>query len=91
MKGVMGFGKKGKLCPRYVGPCLILRHIGKVYYELYLPNDLASVHLVFHVSMLKKCVGDTTSIVPLESLGIKESLSYEEVLVEFLDRQVKKL
>ncbi|WMV19429.1 hypothetical protein MTR67_012814 [Solanum verrucosum] len=91
MKGGMRFGKKGKLSPRNVGPYKILRRIGKVVYGLDLPNDLASVHLVFHVSLLKKCVGDPMSIVPLESLGIKKSLSYEEVLVEILDWQVKKL
>ncbi|KAH0739400.1 hypothetical protein KY290_038105 [Solanum tuberosum] len=56
-----------------------------------LPNKLASVHLVFHVSMFKKCVGEPTSIVSLEGLGIDENLSYEEVPVEILDRQVKKL
>jgi len=54
-------------------------------------NVLLSVHPVFHVSMLKKCVGDPTSIVSLEGLGVDESLSYEKVLVEILDRQVKKL
>jgi len=49
------------------------------------------VHPVFHVSMLKKCVGDPTSIIPLEGLRVDESLSYEEVPVDILDRQVKKL
>ncbi|WMV30400.1 hypothetical protein MTR67_023785 [Solanum verrucosum] len=91
MKGVMRFGKIGKLSPRYVGPYQILRRIGKVAYELYLPNDLASVHPVFQVSWLKKCVCEPTSIVPLESLVIKDSLSYQEVLVEIFDRQVQKL
>ncbi|WMV55629.1 hypothetical protein MTR67_049014 [Solanum verrucosum] len=71
MKGVMRFGNKGKLSPRYVSPYQILRRIGKVAYELELSNELASVHLVFHVSMLKKCVGDPTSIVSLEDLGVK--------------------
>ncbi|WMV33284.1 hypothetical protein MTR67_026669 [Solanum verrucosum] len=89
MKGVMRFGKKGKLSPHYVDPYHILRHIVKVGYELDLPNDLASVHSIFRVSLLKKCVGDPISIVPLESLGIKESLYSKEVLVEILDRQVK--
>ncbi|WMV25656.1 hypothetical protein MTR67_019041 [Solanum verrucosum] len=69
----------------------ILRHLRKVVYELELPNDLASVHPVFHVSMLKKCVGDTTSIVPLEVFRVKENISFEKVSVEILDRQVKKL
>ncbi|KAK4716100.1 hypothetical protein R3W88_014438 [Solanum pinnatisectum] len=91
MKGVMRFGKKGKLSPRYVGPYQILKCIGKGAYELDLPSELAPVHPVFHVSMLKKCIGDPVSILPLEGLGVNESLSYEEVPVEILDLQVKRL
>ncbi|WMV07795.1 hypothetical protein MTR67_001180 [Solanum verrucosum] len=90
MKGVMRFGKKDKLSPHHVGPYKVLRRIGKVSYELYLPKDLASVHLVFHIS-LKNCIGDLTSIVPLESLTINKKFSYKEVPVEILDRQVNKL
>ena len=52
---------------------------------------MASVHPVFHVSMLKKCIGDPESILPIEGLGVKDNLSYEEVPVQILDRQVKKL
>ena len=91
MKGVMRFGKKGKLSPRYVGPYRILKRIGKVAYELELPADLAAVHPVFHISLLKKCVGDPASIVPLENVAVKDSLSYEDVPVEILDRQVRRL
>ncbi|WMV54704.1 hypothetical protein MTR67_048089 [Solanum verrucosum] len=91
MKGVMRFGKKGKLCPRYVSPYKILRRAGNFAYELDLPNELASMHLVFHVSMLKNCVGDPTSIVSLEGLGVKENLSYEEITVEISNWQVKRL
>ncbi|WMV44463.1 hypothetical protein MTR67_037848 [Solanum verrucosum] len=91
MKGVMRFGKKGKLNPKYVGPYRILKRIGKVAYELELPADLAAVHPVFHISLLKKCVGDPASIVPLESVAVKDSLSYEDVPVEILDRQVRRL
>ncbi|WMV25446.1 hypothetical protein MTR67_018831 [Solanum verrucosum] len=68
MKRVMRFGKKGKLNPRYVGPYKILKRAGKVAYELELPSELAAVNPVFHISLLKKCVGDPTSIVPLESV-----------------------
>ncbi|WMV19613.1 hypothetical protein MTR67_012998 [Solanum verrucosum] len=89
MKGVMRFGKKGKLSPRYVGPYQILKRIGKVAYELELPADLAAGHPVIHISLLKKCVGDPASIVPLESVAVKDSLSYEDVPVEILDRQAK--
>ncbi|TMX01080.1 hypothetical protein EJD97_025234 [Solanum chilense] len=90
MIGVMRFGKKGKLSPRYVGPYKILKRVGKVAYELELPAELA-VQSVFHISLLKKCVGDPTSIVPLESVAVKDSLSYEDVPVEILIRQVRRL
>ncbi|WMV29876.1 hypothetical protein MTR67_023261 [Solanum verrucosum] len=68
-----------------------MKGVMRVAYELELPIELESVHPVFHVSILKKCDGDSTSIVPLEGLGVKENLSYEEVSIEILDRQVKKL
>ena len=52
MKGVMRFGKKGKLSSRFIGTFEVLRRIGEKAYELALPPNLLSVHLVFHVSML---------------------------------------
>ena len=58
-------------------------------YELELPNELTSVHPVFHVSMINKCVGDLVSIIPLEGLGVREDLSYEKFSVDILDLQVK--
>lgn len=81
MKGVMKFRKKGKLSPRYIGPYQILRRIGKVAYESDFPVELVSVHLVFHVSLLKKCLGDLLLVVQVESVCVKDSLSYEEVPV----------
>ncbi|WMV07137.1 hypothetical protein MTR67_000522 [Solanum verrucosum] len=91
MKRVMRFGKKEKLSPRYVGPYRILKRIGRVAYELELPADLAAVHPVFHISLLKKCVGDPASIVSLETVAVKDRLSYDDVPVEILDRQVRRL
>ncbi|WMV50540.1 hypothetical protein MTR67_043925 [Solanum verrucosum] len=91
MKGVMRFGKKGKLNPRYIGPYRIYKRIGNVADELELPQELATVHLIFHISMLKKCMRDPSLIIPTEDIGIKESLSYEEILVQILDRQVRNL
>ena len=54
MKGVMRFGKKGKLSPRYIGPFEIVERIGEVAYQLALPPELSGVHPTFHISMLKK-------------------------------------
>ena len=79
------------MSPRYIGPSKILKRIGSVAYELDLPNDLAKVHPVFHVSMLRKFIGDIDTIVPLEKVTIEENLTYEEVPIEILDRQVKRV
>ena len=54
MKGVMRFGKTGKLSPRYIGPFEVLKRVGEVAYELALPPGLSGVHPVFHVSMFKR-------------------------------------
>ncbi|WMV59294.1 hypothetical protein MTR67_052679 [Solanum verrucosum] len=91
MKGVMRFGKKGKLSPRYIGPYRIAKRIGNVAYELELPQKLEAVHPVFHIFMLKKCIGDPSLILSTESIKIKDNLSYEEVPVLILDRQVHRL
>ncbi|WMV30170.1 hypothetical protein MTR67_023555 [Solanum verrucosum] len=91
MKGVMRFGKKGKLIPRYIGPYRISKRIGNVDYELELPQELAAVHPVFYISMFKKCMGDPSLITPTKDIGIKDNLTYEEIPVHILDRQVCKL
>ena len=74
-----------------MGPYEIFQRVGKVVYQLILPSELDSVHQVFHLSMSKKCIGDPESILPIKCLGVDENLSYEEVLVEILDHQVKRL
>lgn len=85
MIGIMMFGKNEKLSPRYVGPYEILKYVENVAYELNLPNKLAPVHPVFHVSMIKNYIGDLLSILPLEGLGVDENISYEEVPIEILE------
>ncbi|WMV25318.1 hypothetical protein MTR67_018703 [Solanum verrucosum] len=87
----MRFGKKEKLSPRYVEPYQIVRHFDNVDYKLDFPSNLALVHPVFHESLLKKCIGDLASIVTLESISVNERISYNEVPVEILERQVRKL
>ncbi|CAN4106287.1 unnamed protein product [Withania somnifera] len=70
MKGVMRFGKKGKPSPRYIGPYKIIRRYGQVAYELELPQELSIVHPVFHVSMLRRCIGDPSRITPIEDVQV---------------------
>ncbi|KAK6160920.1 hypothetical protein DH2020_004301 [Rehmannia glutinosa] len=91
MKGVMQFGKKGKLSPRYIGPFHITERIGGVAYRLDLPTSLAQVHNIFHVSMLRKYVANPSHILKKEPIELKANLSYEEIPVEILLREVKKL
>ncbi|GJW68470.1 reverse transcriptase domain-containing protein [Tanacetum coccineum] len=90
-KGVVRFGKKGKLAPRYVGPFEILERIGPIAYRLRLPQELSSVHEPFHVSNLKKCLADANLHVPLEEIKVEKTLRFVEEPVEIMDREVKKL
>ncbi|GJR70188.1 putative reverse transcriptase domain-containing protein [Tanacetum coccineum] len=90
-KGVVHFGKKGKLAPRYVGPFEILERIGLVAYRLRLPEELNSVHDTFHVSNLKKCLADANLHVPLNEIKIDKTLRFVEEPVEIMDREVKSL
>ncbi|XP_059291851.1 uncharacterized protein LOC132045314 [Lycium ferocissimum] len=91
IKGVMRFGKKGKLSPWYIRPYKIIRTVGKVAYELELPSELESVHPVFHVSMLYKCIGDLSRFVPIDDIQVTEQLSYKEIPVAILDRKARRL
>ncbi|GKE67640.1 putative reverse transcriptase domain-containing protein, partial [Tanacetum coccineum] len=67
-KGVVHFGKREKLNPRYVGPFKVLEKVRAVAYKLELPQELSRVHNTFHVSNLKKCYSDDPLVVPLEGL-----------------------
>ncbi|GKB10349.1 putative reverse transcriptase domain-containing protein [Tanacetum coccineum] len=73
-KGVIHFGKKDKLAPRYVGPFEILERIGHVAYRLRLPEELSGVHDTFHVSALKKCLADASLHVPLDEIKVGTKL-----------------
>ncbi|GJS49776.1 putative reverse transcriptase domain-containing protein [Tanacetum coccineum] len=87
-KGVMHFGKKGKLAPRYVGPFGILKRIGIVAYRLRLPEELSNVHDTFHVSNLKKYLVNANLHVPLEEIKLRDrnwKLRFEHsVIKEYL-------
>ncbi|GJZ51897.1 putative reverse transcriptase domain-containing protein [Tanacetum coccineum] len=90
-KGMIHFGKKGKLAPRYVGPFEILEKISPVAYRLRLPEELSSVHDTFYVSNLKKCLSDANLHVPLDEIKVDKTFRFVEEPVEIMDREVKSL
>ncbi|KAJ0431848.1 putative nucleotidyltransferase, Ribonuclease H [Helianthus annuus] len=90
-KGVMRFGKKGKLSPRYIGPFEVIERVGSVAYKLNLPEELNGIHNVFHICNLKKCFADESLVIPHTDVHIDESLKFIEKPLSIEDRQVKKL
>ncbi|GJS07662.1 putative reverse transcriptase domain-containing protein [Tanacetum coccineum] len=90
-KGVIRFGKRGKLNPRYIGPFKILAKVGTVAYRLGLPEKLSRVRSTFHVSNLKKCLPDEPLTIPLDEIHIDEKLNFIEEPVEIMDRKIKRL
>ncbi|GJZ49713.1 putative reverse transcriptase domain-containing protein [Tanacetum coccineum] len=90
-KGVVRFGKKGKLTPRFVGSFEIIEKVGPVANRLDLLEDFNGVHDTFHVSNLKKCLADPTLQVPLDEIRVDAKLNFVEEPVEILEREFKKL
>ncbi|GJU20263.1 hypothetical protein Tco_1153605 [Tanacetum coccineum] len=89
-KGVVHFGEKGKLAPRYVGPIEILERIGLVAYRLRLHEELNSVHDTFHVSNLKKYLADASMHVPLDEIKVDKTFRFVEEPVKIMNREIRK-
>jgi hypothetical protein len=85
LRGMRRFKVKGKLSPRYIGPFLIFRRVGKMAYQLELPASLSDVHNVFHVSQLKKCPRVPEEQLPMEELSVQGDLTYTEYPIKILD------
>nr|GEV25428.1 hypothetical protein [Tanacetum cinerariifolium] len=84
-KGVIHFGKRGKLSPRFIRPFKILERVGPVAYKLKLPRELQGIHNTFHVSNLKKCLSDESLIIPLDEVQLDDKLYFIEEPVEIMD------
>ena len=90
-KGVIRFGQKGKLNPRYIGPYEILERIGPLAYRLALPPELSQIHNVFHVSMLRRYRSDPTHVLTDQPIEVAKNLTYVEELVEIVGHKTKQL
>jgi hypothetical protein len=86
-KDVQWFGVRGKLAPRYVGPHEITKICGPVAYRVRLPPPLATIHNIFHVSQLKKCIRVPTKIVEQKKILVDPDLSYDEYPIKVLDQK----
>ncbi|GKF93881.1 hypothetical protein Tco_0283581 [Tanacetum coccineum] len=90
-KGVVRFGKRGKINHRYVGPFKVIEKVRTVAYKLELPQQLSRVHNTFYVSNLKKCLSDESLVIPLEELRVDDKLHFVEEPIEVMDREIKQL
>nr|GEU84149.1 putative reverse transcriptase domain-containing protein [Tanacetum cinerariifolium] len=90
-KGVVCFGKREKLNPRYVRPFKVLAMVGAGAYKLELPQEFSRVHSTFHISNLKKCYSDEPLAIPLDEPHIDDKLCFVEEPVEIIDQEVKRL
>ena len=88
---ILRFGKRGKLSPRFISPYEILERIKSVAYRLALPLELAKLHDVFHVSMIRKYRLDESHILPVQEVQVQQDFSYDEEPKAIMAREVKQL
>ena len=84
-RGVVRFGKRGKLLPRFIGPFEILERVGTVAYRLALPPSMSGVHEVFHVSMLRRYTLDPAHVVDWGEIEVDTDGTFEEGPVCIMD------
>ena len=90
-KKILRFGRKGKLSPRFIGPYEILERVGPVAYRLALPLELAKLHDVFHVSMLRRYRSDPSHILSVQDIQVQEDFTFDEEPKAILDREIRQL
>ena len=77
-EGVVRFGKRGKLSPRFIGPFEIIERVGIVAYRVALPPSMSGVHKVFHVSMLRRYTPDPAHVVDFGEIEVDTDGTFEE-------------
>ncbi|XP_071713324.1 uncharacterized protein [Rutidosis leptorrhynchoides] len=88
-KGVIRFGKRGKLALRYIGPFKIIQKVNDQTVVLELLAELAGIHNTFNVCYLRKCkVDDETQLVPLSDLRLDLNQKLVEEIVKIVDRKL---
>ncbi|GJV59678.1 hypothetical protein Tco_1465778 [Tanacetum coccineum] len=90
-KGVIRFGKRGKLNPWYIVPFKILKRVDRVAYKLELPEELSNVHSTFHISNLNKCLSEESLVILMKGLRLDDKLNFVEEPIDIMDREVKQL
>ncbi|XP_024984045.1 uncharacterized protein LOC112519963 [Cynara cardunculus var. scolymus] len=90
-KGVIRFGKCGKLSPRFFGPFKVLARVGQQAYKLELPLEMAGIHNTFHVCYLRKCLAEEESVIPLSEIHVDEGNRCVEEPEAILERNTKVL
>ena len=88
---MLRFGKRGKLAPRYIGPYRIVERVGETAYRVELPPELARMHDVFHVSMLRRYLPDPSHVMAPQTVQIKADLTYVEVPTTILEWKLQEL
>ena len=84
-RGVVRFGKRGKLSPRFIGPFEILEGVGTVAYRLALPPNMSGVHEVFHVSILQRYTPDPAHVVDWGEIEVDIDGTFKEGQVCIMD------
>ena len=74
----MRFGKNGKLSPRFIGSYEVIEKVGPMAYRLALPPELEKIHIVFHVSMLRRYSSNSSHVVFSKTIELRPDLTYEE-------------
>ena len=86
-KGIIHFGKRGKLSPRFIGPYKILKRVNEQTYQLELPPELDGIHNTFHVCYLRKCLAEEKDVIPLSDMRVDPKMRIVEEAVEILGQK----